>query len=654
MSTGRALGQASSDQDLMSLSLEDLANTKVYTASRHLEQARQAPSAVTVITSDEIARFGWRTLGDVQNGVRGFYTAYDRDYTYLGVRGIQRPGDYNARILLMINGHRVNDNIYDSAAFGTEFTFSLDLIDRIEIVRGPSSSLFGSNAVFGVINIITRRPPETDGAVIEVSGSEGSFLSRRGRVTGMLRRGELSAVVSGSMMRSDGVSDLYFPEFADVNGGIAHDLDGFQTLAAFSDLEYRGFRVQGFFGRRSKDIPTGSYGSNFDSPEFGIDSRGYAETSYHRDFSAATDLNIRTYYDWYNFSGAGSYGSAPNNFVGQSLARAAWVGGEAVVGHQIGRQRITVGGDYEFSPERWQENYAAGFLTPLNANHSTRQASGFAEVELHFLPKLTIRAGGRLDWFDEIAKPLSPRVAAIYQANSRTTLKYIFGRAFRAPNAYEQFYTDGISIAPPIKNLKPEYMISHEVVFERTLRPWLTLTADGFYNSLTNLIDEVPDPNTNLNHFVNIGHDQGRGFELEAAAKRESGVAGNISYTFANATDKAQNSDLANSPSNMVKARGTVPVSRNVLAGLEVLYTGSQTSYQGTMVPSSSLTNLTLSTKPMWGGWEFSASCYDVFNQRSFAPAGPELLQPEIRQDGRTFRFKINYRLPVKEKRSKR
>ena len=638
----------------MALSLEDLANTKVYTASRHLEQTRQAPSAVTIISSAEIARYGWRTLADVLNGVRGFYTAYDRNYTYLGVRGIQRPGDYNSRILLLLNGHRVNDNIYDSAAFGSEFTFSLDLIDHIEIVRGPSSSLFGTNAIFGVINIITRRPPDADGTVIEASGSEGSFLSRRGRATALVRKGEFSALVSGSVMRSNGVSDLYFPEYSSIHGGIAHDQDGYRTDALFTDLEYGGFRVQGFFGSRDKRIPTGAYDAVFNTPENGTDARGYVDASFHRDLSGVTTLEVRTYYDWYNFSGAGSFGDPPETYIGQSFARAAWVGTEAVLGHDIGKHRISVGADFEYSPERWQKNYAAGFLTPLDANHDAKQASIFAEAELHFVPKLTIRAGGRLDWFDGVGTPLSPRAAAIYQANTKTTLKYIFGRAFRAPNAYEEFYADGVSVVAPTTPLKPEYIVSHEAVIERTLKPWLLVTADGFYNNLTDLIDEVPDSESGLNHFVNVGHDRGRGLEFELAAKRESGVEGNLSYTFANAVDKTQHTDLANTPASMFKGRGTVPMSRRAFAALEVLYISSQTSYQGTAVPSSTLSNFTLSSKPLWGGWEFSASCYDLFNQRSFAPAGPELVQAAIQQDGRTFRFKVNYRLELGEKWSKK
>src|SRR5579863_2281793 len=176
-----AAAQTTQDQDLMALSLEKLAHVKVFSASRHLEDEQRAPSSVSIITADEIRRNGWRTLADALSVLRGVYTAYDRQYVYLGIRGFMRPGDYNSRILLMVNGHRVNENIYGSAALGEEFPLDVELIDHIEVVRGPGSSLFGTNAVFGVINVITRK---ADGnSAIEASGESGAFLSRTGRAT---------------------------------------------------------------------------------------------------------------------------------------------------------------------------------------------------------------------------------------------------------------------------------------------------------------------------------------------------------------------------------------------------------------------------------------------------------------------------------------
>ena len=86
-------------------------------------------------------RYGYRTLADILRSVRGFYVTNDRNYSYLGVRGFSRPGDYNARILLLVDGHRLNDNIFGAALIGTEFPLDVDLIERVEIIRGPSSSL---------------------------------------------------------------------------------------------------------------------------------------------------------------------------------------------------------------------------------------------------------------------------------------------------------------------------------------------------------------------------------------------------------------------------------------------------------------------------------------------------------------------------------
>jgi iron complex outermembrane receptor protein len=124
-----AYGEDQSKDDVLSLSIEELAQVKVFSASRHSEEVRQAPSSVSIITAEDIRRYGWRTLGDAMRSLRGFYTSSDRDYAYLGVRGFLRPGDYNSRILLMVNGHRLNDGVYDSAPFGTEFPLDLDLID---------------------------------------------------------------------------------------------------------------------------------------------------------------------------------------------------------------------------------------------------------------------------------------------------------------------------------------------------------------------------------------------------------------------------------------------------------------------------------------------------------------------------------------------
>jgi len=181
--------RAQEPADVADASIEELGHIKVYTASKHLQSGTDAPSSVTVITADEIQKHGYRSLADVLQTVRGFFITYDRNYSSVGVRGFARPGDFNTRVLLLVDGHRLNDNIYDEAMLGTEFPVDIDLISRIEVVRGPVSSLYGSNALFAVINIITKRGPDLRG--LELSGEVASFNSYSSKLQFVQRQDEL-------------------------------------------------------------------------------------------------------------------------------------------------------------------------------------------------------------------------------------------------------------------------------------------------------------------------------------------------------------------------------------------------------------------------------------------------------------------------------
>ena len=106
-----------SREDLFEMSLEELMDVRidtVYGASRYEQKVIEAPSSITIITADEIRLYGHRTLADILRSVRGFYTNYDRNYHYLGVRGFSRPGDYNARVVFLIDGHQITENVGDS------------------------------------------------------------------------------------------------------------------------------------------------------------------------------------------------------------------------------------------------------------------------------------------------------------------------------------------------------------------------------------------------------------------------------------------------------------------------------------------------------------------------------------------------------------
>src|SRR3984885_8456067 len=173
---------AEAQQPLPEMSLEELMRLdagRVFGASERLQPVTEAPASVSFITAEDIARYGYRTLADILRGVRGMYVTDDRNFSYLGTRGFGNPGDYNSRVLLLVNGHRVNDNVYGQAEIGAEFGIDPAMFERVEIIRGPASSLYGNSAFFAVVNVITKSGAALGGAPLPVEGGTlGTQLPR--------------------------------------------------------------------------------------------------------------------------------------------------------------------------------------------------------------------------------------------------------------------------------------------------------------------------------------------------------------------------------------------------------------------------------------------------------------------------------------------
>ena len=193
------------------LSLDSLLNTRISAASKYSQTADEAAASVTIVTADDIERNGYVNLGEVLEGVRGFYLSNDRNYQYLGTRGFSRPSDYNNRILVLVDGHTLNEHTWGSAQVGDDITLDLASIERIEIVRGPGSVLYGTNAMFAVINVVTKDAGALDGITV---GARAATIGQRqaslsaGRSLGA----NTSFSVTGTYTQSEG-ERVYFPEF---------------------------------------------------------------------------------------------------------------------------------------------------------------------------------------------------------------------------------------------------------------------------------------------------------------------------------------------------------------------------------------------------------------------------------------------------------
>ena len=642
--------------DFTSMSLEALGSVKVpmvIGASKHEQKITEAPSAVSIVSHDDIQQQGYRTLSDILRSVRGFYVTYDRGYSAIGVRGVNRPGDYGGRILITIDGHRLNDPIYDSAASGTDFLLDVDLIERVEVIRGPGSSLYGNNAFFGVINVITRKGGDFNGA--NLAGSAGSLDTHTGRFSyGKNFSNGLELMLSGTLEHAEGNRRLYYAEFDAINRGVAEAMDGGQSRSGFASIAWKGFSLEGGIVRRRKTWPTAPYSSAdetvvFNDPRFFTeDDRAFANLSFRHRFDDGWDVMARTYYDHYRFKGqypVDYFDPHQPIYLNQDIARSESVGTEMQLTRTFfARHRVTAGAEARSDLKLDQKNFDVDPpATYLDTSDSANFFAFYVQDEFRVWPNLIVNAGIRYDRFSTFGDTVNPRVAVIYQPREPTTLKLLYGQAFRAPNAYEYFYTSVTNRRNP--SLRSESIRSYELVCEQKLsRKWRG-SLSLFFNDINDLIAYGEDPADGSFYFHNVAAVTTKGAEVELEGQWAQGLRGRASYAFARTNNTTTGRRLANSPEHLGKLSLSLPVWREkVIASFELQGMSARDTVSGGAVGAVWLANATLFSRDVVKGLELSASVYNLLGQHYRDPAAPDFTQNSIQQDGRTFRVKLTQR----------
>ena len=651
---GASLAAPLPGNELESMSLEDLMKIPVYAASRHEQSSSEAPASVTIVTSEQIRRYGWRTLADILRGSRGFYASSDRNYDAIGVRGFLRPGDYNLRILQLVDGHRVNDMIYGQSNYGRDFPVDVDLIERVEIVRGPTSSLYGSNAVFAVVNVITRRGESIHGG--ELSGDAGRYDTYKGRATiGSRLPGGLEYSLSATGYTSQG-ADLFFPEFADpaTNNGIASGMDGERRTGLVGAVSLNGFELHGVYSHRFKEVPTASYDTNFNDPSFITnDDRGWLDLSWKKEFGEKTEAYARIYYDWFHYYGDYPFTWEDNTvdppvsypYINKDGSKAQWYGGEIILSRNIGSHRVSGGGEFRHAYKMKQWTYDEDpYYSYLDDHRSEKIYALFLQDEIALGAGFSVSAGLRHDRYSTFGGTTNPRAAILWNPRSGTTLKLLYGSAFRAPNAYELYYDDGGLYQTSNPALRPETIRTYEAVLEQSVGDKVRFAVTGFRNRIRNLISQEnsdPADPASLLIFRNKGETSAIGSETEIEGKWP-GFEGKLSYTYQDAKDRDTGEWLTNSPRQMVKGQfSTAFWGERIVPALDLRYAGPRRTLGGNTVGGYSLANLTVSARRLRPGLEVSASVYNLFDKSYADPGGGEHTQDTLPQDGRSFRIKV-------------
>lgn len=452
------------------------ADPEVTAATKSAIASESAPASITVIAADEIAAFGYTSLAEALTAIRGAFVSNDRSYESVGFRGFSPPGDYTNRVLVLVDGHVTNDAVTGQGYVGRDFDVDLANVARIEIVRGPGSVLYGTGAIFGVINVITRRGVEGTHAALDTMGGTSTFGSAR--ATASARAGDAEVLLSAAAMTSDG--DTRYPWPAELTDGVpATVLGGDRERAQHLDVVERigpwSFRAS--YNHRRKYMPTGAYGTQPRAGTFNDDHRTYAELRFDKTLGGL-GLAARAAYDasWYH----GHFITIDPTEGTEEVLRARWVTGELrLTLPAFWRQRLTLGGELVRQLEMFTDEPFPGY-PPVPRDLIL---SAYLVDDIQVLSRLRVNLGLRSDSYVHTSgTTVSPRVAVVGQPYQAGNTKLFFGRSFRAPSPNE--------LANRIEpSLRPETIWSAEIEHSHRVTDDIHLVGALFASWLDHLLD---------------------------------------------------------------------------------------------------------------------------------------------------------------------
>ena len=539
LSTGE--GVLAATDDLMQFFEEE---AKVVTASKRLEGITDAPGVVTVVTKHDIEAFGSVSLVDILNRVPSLQVM--SSHLWVQAKSVIR-GDLithtDTHVLLLIDGRPFRERQEGTGDYTLYTTFPVELIERIEVIRGPGSVLYGSNAVAGVINIVTKKAEEPVHAMplkVKYTGGVGSFGATLNTVSAYAKGEAWNLSMAYNAFQEDGwdfaawTSHPVLPSLFDET----HYSENNKSVSGFFDYRDRLTAKIFYSGVQYRALGTLPYWDN----EADVDSRRlFVDLGYRQPLSETWDLKLnvtRNDYDkGINYIRTGL--SEPDQSVGTLL--------EISIGGAIGQSTNLIMGLIREDARSVNivETIPGVQRALLPDGFNDQTTSGYVQVDHRVIPPLKLTAGAQYNRIDSGEDDIVPRVGAIYDITDSVGLKVLYAEAFRGPTAQERF-SDVPNLLQGNPNLVPETVTTTDAqIFANTANAQYALTY--FTSHMKDLIVRVPLSGSTQT-FANFGDKTIWGLELEAKVQVSEPI-----YVIGSGTYQDEKDDTLYIPHYMAK-----------------------------------------------------------------------------------------------------
>ncbi len=623
--------------DLTAMSIEDLMNITVVTSGKKPETIANTAAAVFVITSEDIQRFGYQTLGQAVRRISGFYTETDRYITIIGARGYLPNGDLNRRVLVLVDGHKVNDYLYGQAPVDEDLPVDLQDVDHIEVVKGPGSALWGSEALLCVINCITKTASDIDGLQVrqDLGFRAGQHLS-----FGRVLPGGLEVSGSISELKSRGEKDIYFMDFdsPETNNGIAEALDGEHVGRGYLNMSYKGIKLVAGNVARVKTLPTAPWSCIFNTPGIDVkDERHYSELSYENPTPYAKDgkLFVRVYHDRYNaISNWNDYVDVEvnNDLVysrGVDWAK-SW-GAEARYSLTLSpRVSAILGAEYLNAESQRYIFTVDPYLLRMNQPGKYTLSSYYLQTDWNVTDSLRLVAGTRLDDHSIFGPQWSPRMGLIKKMSPKTTLKLLYGKALRMPSMAE------IGTVDNPNKLFPESINTSELVWDQQVGNSGHLVTSLFGYNMFDVI------RSGSNRY----HIRAKGIETQYDYRLKNGGSGYFGLAMQRSKYVNTTRLLTSSPHTTITWGTSMPTFKGkAFLSPDFQYVSSSRTNMRDTVHPHLIANLTLSSSSLIKNADIILGVTNLFDTTYFANAQPQNVSDLMPQGRRAIQLQFNYHL---------
>jgi outer membrane receptor for ferrienterochelin and colicins len=462
-------------------------------ASKRVQRLKEAPADATVLTGAELEALGYATLGEALEGVLGFRTNRDRAYDGLAVRGLYLLGDQNTRVLILLDGHALNSPAeVGSSKVGRDFGIPLERVERIEVVRGPASSLYGNNAFLGMVNIVTRRVAAESrhglAAAVEGGNPDSSGLwADAGATLGPV---QWNLLAQGFQRKGE---SLTLPDLSPAP--LMGDLDREEAQSAYLRAQGPAWSFHGLAMSRTQRLITAPFGTRIGSALNQYRNRLLTGDLRWEPHLGRVGFLVRLFGDRNEFGSQLDYDgirtpgttglfreSDPDRATGVELQARfpmgpAWlwtVGTERQWHHYGG----SVGLDGS-SPVTTATAYTLGntyLQGEWTASDSLSLLLGAQAAAWQIRSASQDLGSGPIPLSREATSGVTPRLAVVWRPSALDILKVLFGQGYRNPTIFERYYSDGILILNN-PSLRPERIWSTEGI-------WIRIWGNGLQTQL--------------------------------------------------------------------------------------------------------------------------------------------------------------------------